>query len=525
MKRNRLISPFLQWSLLFLGLLPALYSCQLSDLDIVSRGESQWVVPIAKAEISVMDLLEKRQAKEYLQVSDQKIVLSYTFPQPMGFDLKQIISTQKLQWKMQCKVPQEGYPVSATIPSGAVVQLQNLLPPFSKSFGITLPNEIVSYQDFIVDLDFDIEISNNPGTVNYQIEFTNVKDNEGNPVKIFVLAGQKTTRTEVSIRGAHLPASVDRNVTINYTVRPLIQSIPQEIEIRKGEGIDINLTLKHAALIRFAGVTQPTTQDFRWKGNELDNIRIKGLSGLHLHGCTLLLDVESRNLKLPLGFTLNYKANLPNGTQTGQIVRNDLEIDSSRGATQKITLQGEDIDQLASYALMYPVEVACLGAINPNSKELSLSSESALLSRATLQQELNLSIQDYEVKDTIPNLNLSDIDSKLDMLGNLALNLHSVSTLPIDMKCKSLKLLDAQGNAIPNGTIDIVGAILGSTDGTTPKESTLTVRFPKEKLSVLKTAKKMEFVFVVGTAENKVLRITPSQKLRFSVSLATNQQF
>lgn len=502
-----------------------LSSCDtFQDIEVVSRGDSRWVMPIAHAEISVMDLLKNRNPNNLFREEDDQVLLSYTIPSEFRFKIKDLLTLPDLQFDLQGRIPKNGYPNDVVIPTGQLAALQALLPAVSGEFACLLPHEITDFNRFAISINCHLKIENNPTKTDYRISFPDLKDAEGNPISLQVTASGASFEENIRLEHIAFPPSSGNKIQLRYTITPQIKEIPSVISIKQGESIRFSLSLSRPEFIHFEGKTQPIPQTFFWKTSDFTEVLMPGLQGIRLQNSQLLLNVESQDINLPFRIEVDYKAQTPQGEVQKSIVRNGLWIDSSAGERQTISLEGEDIAEFISLAMSYPLEAEFRGIIHSNTKPLYITNQSETQVRGTLNQPLSFALSNYEVKAIVPGIDLSALRRVQDLAGDVALKIHSYSTLPLEMECQEMNLLDKEGHLLDQGKISVDGVLLGSTDGIMVREGALMIRLPKEQLSALQNAHKIEMVLVARTTDQKMVKLMPNQKIRIAVTLSMNQK-
>lgn len=490
------------------------------DVELRTHQTSSWSVPIATADASIADILSGNNvANDALISRNDSLILRLELSDLVNVQsLDDLVSTAGLQAQGQGKLPKGGYPLSMTIPAGALALMQGLYPVSEGQLELDLPSDVEEITELSFGLDLEFVVSNSPVGAEVKLTFPSIiSETTGAAYEITaqVAAGQTSTNrvSTGTIRISSQSLSNVLSLPYRITVTP---TTPQSaIQVTQGDGINYKLSASNLTLDKFAGKIKQITQTLPKKKTNWDFPIWEDLSGLKLSGSKLTFTVAANRLAGQATFdpVINFLGanNQVVSTWTGE--HKDLSINAaSTAAETTLEYRSEELQSLLSSIRGYGVE---LNAQVRFGGSVYLDRQATLDVDLALEQPVIIGLSGLNLEIPMAPPALDQLDKVRETFDQISLVLRSTSTVPLALECHALRLLDENKNPISGeASIPLSGKLIGGENPSGEISLTLTA----DQIAQLKRAKHIAIAATVSTPSSEPVLLRPSQRVQLQLS-------
>ncbi len=493
------------------------------DINLRTSTSSQWALPLATANASIAEILYGNKVADGVLITQgDSLILRLEYQDLLDIpSLEALLPTKDISASESGRVPDEGFPMSLTIPAGAVAQLANLFPTSEEAIKIEFPDEIKSISELKLSLSLALSITSSPISADISITFPTLANAEGKTyeIKSSVTAG-KPSKIEIPSGILRLTTPSEGNqLTLPYriTVKPTATSA---VSITQGGGISYTLAVRDIVLERFSGQISEIVSDIKGQEDKWDFSVWKDLQGITFQGGKLSFIAHASNMLGKVSFAPN--AHFLDGktelsSWSGE--RKTLAIDAPLGTgTTSVDYHSDELQKLLSSiqgrGIRFSGDVT-FGGGSP----ITLDRTSSLSVDLNLEQPLVFALagMNIEIPFTTPSLerfgNVEDSFEQVDLI------LKSSSTAPLTLECKSIDVLGADGKLLnEEASIPFTGKLLGDQDSASEIRLTLS----KAQLALLKRAKSLSIRASISTTSDKPTQLLSSHRICLQLSTALN---
>ncbi|MDO4790220.1 MAG: hypothetical protein Q3998_04560 [Porphyromonas sp.] len=523
---------------LLCGILLPILSSSCGDRDLFSQDpeirieeKGGWVFPLGYADVGIGEVLLGHNigggALEIDQEAD-KLVLRLEDPDAFRLDFGSFTARQIEDTRFAFRVPDEGYFRDAVIPGNNLELIREFFPNQSGHFLLTLSDKIKSTEKIVINGEVRLELSNVPVKGTFELVLLNVKDAEGNPVRLLLKSsGTKENIVETFVlSNINLPTGKGNKLKIEYNLIVTPEASSEDIILKKGDAVEVNGEVLKAKIEEFKGVIDPTELSFHMNTSNLNFEEWSKAQSLKLKGTKFDLTLKTKGIDVAMSASVKLKS-LKKGSSI-PIYIPPIKVLDIKGLkqedTQIIRYDGDLLEKFLSALDNTGMEVDAK-VIIPTRGKIAFNSDLSLAGGYRLEQPLDLYVEKFPVRIKLPLSSLSELARVDGLYDTVSLCIVSRSNIPFEIVCEELLFLDFQGKEIPGATIKLKGGLKGSDDGKTFSDSRIVVDLTVEQSKLIQKASKVKVQGYFRTLSEETVQVRPSQSIAVHVSAGINHKF
>lgn len=492
------------------------------DIKLRTSEPSSWIVPAATGDISIEQLLRSNEVGDELFVRNDSLFFRWEHKGLFGFSsLESFFPSPINEITANGRIPESGYTATITLPIVNAEALEPYFPEVQKTLSLKLPQEVRSVREAQLSLDLTIDLSNIPVSGKASVSFPALKAEDGSVISATfdIDKNKSTNQYTLPIKANYTTATTGNTITLPYTIKFKPTENSGTINLTAGDAMTYNMKLSGIKVLSFAGKTDQYTADIyngntAWKFSFWNNIeRAKLRNG------RMLLNVYAKDMSCSMIFKPQVEVlheNNPSSTWQGPA--RQVEI----GGNTQISYATEELEGLLSAVKADGLRVGGQVTINGTENEVVLKSSSSVTVDAYLEQPLNFGFDKLEVTLPFANLDLSSIAETESVFDSIDLTLRSVSTVPLEIHCEYLELLDSDKKPLPgDNKIAFTGKLSGNEDST---PEVINLRLTADQIKLLRDAKGVNLVANISTTEKKIVQLRASQRIRLQLIAGVKYQ-
>lgn len=493
------------------------------DIELRTHQSSGWKVPLATADARIADILSGNMvANDALIERNDSMILRLDLPDLVRIHaVDDLIPTADLSAVAEGKLPETGYPLTTTIPAGALSVISGLYPASEGRLDLDLTSDVEEISDLSFSLDLGLDITNSPVGAEVKFVFPTVLTEGGTAyeVRAQVSAGQRSS-LRVSTGTVRIsPQSLGHVLSLPYriTVTPVATQSP--IRVTQGDGIKYKLSASNLSINKFSGRIKPIVQELAQQAVNWDFDIWEDLTGLKLNDGRLTFSVSASHLVGQATFdpVISFLGADAQVINTWRGPQKSLDINAETAAAQTVVeYRSDDLQNLLSLiqgnGIVPSAQVRFGGRVY-------LDRQATLDVDLAVEQPIVIGLSGLKVEIPMDAPTFNQLDEVRDTFTQIGLVLRSTSTVPLALECHEVRLLDAEGKPISgDASLPLSGKIIG---GDNPSGE-ISLMLSPQHISQLKRAKRVVVVATVSTPSADPVLLRASQRVQLQLSTVLN---
>lgn len=523
---------------LFCGLLMSISFQSCGDADLFSQKpeirmeeKGDWVLPLGYADVGIGEvLLGHKLGNGALKIDREqdRLLIKLEDPNAFRWDLASFTARQVKNVEFTFKTPSAGYSQDMVIPGNDLNKIGQIFPLEVGRFTFSLSDKIKSSEKIVLQGDVRVKLSNVPMKATFQLALVNATDERGEPIRLFLDSNgtEKDLEKIFSFSGINLLPGNGNTINMGYEFSIIPENSPGDVVLKKGEAIEIKIEILKANIKEFKGVVDPTeiafqTNTSKWKFDEWSRAQALWLKGTKF-------DLTLKNKGVDMGMSVGAKLKSLKKSSSIPLYIPPIKVFDIKSLRQEdvhtIRYDGDALEAFLSALDKSGMEIDCK-VIVPTRGKIAFNSQLSLAGGYRLEQPLDLRVEKFPVKATLPLSSLEELKRFDGLYETISLCIVGRSNIPFEIVCEKFIFLDAKGKEIPGATVTVSGGIIGSTDGKSFADSRIVAELTAEQSRLIRNATKVKVQGYIRTLSEETVQLRPSQSMALHISAGINHKF